>query len=277
MQKNLKIEIDGFVFNVVFSEANGSPLPVVLLHGFTGRATDLSFLAEFLPGGFIIIAPDLPGHGNSEPLENIEDYVIEKIAERLRKLLRSLEFEKAVLLGYSMGGRIAYSFAARYPESVSALIIESATPGIENETERKERKRRDDELSEKILSEGVYSFVEYWLSLPIFDSLKNMDKRLYEQLRAEKNSNSAIGLANSLRVTGVGNMRPVWGELRRFEFPVMLINGALDKKYSEINKRVASLVPNVKHTEILNAGHNAHFENPHEFVTAVTDFISAVR
>ncbi len=273
MQKNFEIEIDGFTFNVIFSESRKRTIPLLLLHGFTGRASDLSFLAEFLDEKFIIIAPDLPGHGASYPVENIADYEIDVIVARLKKLLETLEFDKAVLLGYSMGGRIAYAFSERYPQNVAALIIESATPGIEDEKERAERKIADEKLADMIMEKGVYNFVEFWLSLPIFESLKNIDKRLYEKIRAEKVSNKALGLANSLRATGTGNMKPVWKALPRFTFPTLLINGKLDEKYSEINRKVIKLIPNSSLIEMDGAGHNVHIEKPHEYITLVNGFL----
>ncbi len=276
MQKNTKIEIDGFTFNIIFSEAEKRGIPLLALHGFTGSANDLSFLAEFIPNNFIIIAPDLPGHGNSFPIENMRFYEIPKIVELLNNLLISLEFEKVVLLGYSMGGRIAYSFAAKYPEKILGMIIESSTPGIKDENEREKRKEADKLLANKILNEGVFSFVDYWLSLPIFKSLKNLDARLYEKLRADKMSNSPLGLANSLMFTGAGNMRPVWTKLRDFKFPVLLINGKLDGKYSEINREASELLPNVEHREVENAGHNVHLEKPHEFIILVNSFLKKI-
>lgn len=274
VQKEIQIEIDGFTFNTIYSVSSRTALPVLALHGFTGRASDLSFLAEFLPENFILVAPDLPGHGTSQPVENIEDYEIDKIVKRLALLLQALEFEKAVLLGYSMGGRIAYSFAAQFPEKVAALIIESSTPGIRNETEREKRVLQDNALAEKILRDGVFKFVEYWLSLPLFASLKNMDARLYEKLRAEKISNNALGLANSLRATGTGKMPPVWDKLPAFDFSVLLINGALDEKYSAIHKEAEKNIPNAKRVEIIGAGHNVHTEKPHEFLAEVISFLN---
>ncbi len=276
MQKNIKIEIDGFTFNIIFSEAEKRGIPLLALHGFTGNANGLSFLAEFIPNNFIIIAPDLPGHGNSFPIENTRFYEIPKIVELLNNLLISLEFEKVVLLGYSMGGRIAYSFAAKYPEKILGMIIESSTPGIKDENEREKRKEADKLLANKILNEDVFSFVDYWLSLPIFKSLKNLDARLYEKLRADKISNSSLGLANSLIYTGAGNMRPVWNKLRYFKFPVLLINGKLDGKYSEINREASNLLPNAEHREVDNAGHNVHLEKPHEFIILVNSFLKKI-
>ncbi len=273
MQKKLKIEIDGFTFNIIFSEAEKRGIPVLALHGFTGNANDLSFLAEFIPNDFIIIAPDLPGHGKSLPIDEPHFYEIPIIVELLNNLLLALEFEKVVLLGYSMGGRIAYSFAAKYPGKILGMIIESSTPGIKDANEREKRKEADKLLANKILNKGIFSFLDYWLSQPIFKTLNSLDKRLYEKLRADKMSNSPRGLANSLMFTGAGNMQHVWNKLRWFNFPVLLINGKLDGKYSGINCEASKLLPNAEHREVENAGHNVHLEKPHEFIILVNSFL----
>ncbi len=274
MRKNIFVEVEDFTFRVVRADSPSHRLPILLLHGFTGNANDLFFLSEFLCNDFPVIAPDLPGHGKSFPIENPDDYKIETIARRLNMLLEILGFNKAIIIGYSMGGRIAYTFAARYPEKVTALLIESSTPGIKNEDEREARRNSDKKLAEMILSKGVRAFTDYWLSLPLFGTLQNIDLRLLEKLRIEKNKNHPIGLANSLLFTGTGNMQPVWDKLKNFNFSSLLINGTADKKYSEINKKASKLLPDCKLSEIPDAGHNTHFEKPDEFIAVVKSFIA---
>ena len=72
-----------------------------------------------------------------------------------------------------MGGRLALSFAMEYPHKVRKLILESSSPGLKTEAERKKRQIQDEKLAQMILEQGMERFVEYWEDVPLFSSQKN--------------------------------------------------------------------------------------------------------
>ena len=73
-----------------------------------------------------------------------------------------------------MGGRIALAYTIKYPERVTSLILESASPGLKTEQERIERREADELLAKKINSEGIPSFVEFWENIPLFAFAKEI-------------------------------------------------------------------------------------------------------
>ncbi|UGA40587.1 alpha/beta hydrolase [Chromobacterium haemolyticum] len=82
-------------------------------------------LARRLPKSFRLIAPDLPGHGDS--MSNLDiSYRVEAQADRLRAFLEVWGVEHVHLIGNSMGGAIAANFAARYPRHVASLTLLNA-------------------------------------------------------------------------------------------------------------------------------------------------------
>lgn len=93
--------------------------PLVLIHGAGGTLTHWPPRLRRLPGQ-TVIAPDLPGHGQSagRGATRIADY-----GDWLTGFLDALEIERAALAGHSMGGAIALDVAHRYPARVSALIV----------------------------------------------------------------------------------------------------------------------------------------------------------
>lgn len=99
-------------------------VPVLLLHGlFSSRGT-WSALAEALGPGFRLIAPDLPGFGESEkPAPSRYAYDIAAFAEAIVDLFGGLEVGRAHLVGHGLGGAIALHVAARHPELVSRLVL----------------------------------------------------------------------------------------------------------------------------------------------------------
>ena len=119
------------------------PLPkpvIVLVHGFTGAKENWLPLMRVLAPNYRLIAPDLPGWGDSERLHDT-DYGATAQAERLAKFLHALpgivgvDGPPALLVGHSMGGQIVGLLAARHPELVDrvALMSASGVPFDENE------------------------------------------------------------------------------------------------------------------------------------------------
>ena len=95
---------------------------LILVHGFGANKENWLKLAQQLEGEYNIVAPDLPGHGDS--VQNLElNYGIPRQAGRLMQLLDRLEIEHAHLAGNSMGGAIVAVAAAEYPERVTSLSL----------------------------------------------------------------------------------------------------------------------------------------------------------
>jgi 4,5:9,10-diseco-3-hydroxy-5,9,17-trioxoandrosta-1(10),2-diene-4-oate hydrolase len=92
-----------------------------LLHG--GGGTGKAFWAQlqYFASSYRVIAPDMPGFGRSEWIDDIQS--VDQIPYALRNWLQILEVPRFILGGNSMGGRVALSFAARYPDMVSHLVI----------------------------------------------------------------------------------------------------------------------------------------------------------
>ncbi|HZD93562.1 MAG TPA: alpha/beta fold hydrolase, partial [Candidatus Sulfotelmatobacter sp.] len=104
---------------IVYSEG-GKGEPVVLLHGFGASADNWNRFAARLTKRYHVIAPDLPGWGQSTRLE-AESYAYPKQIERLQQFLTQLGLKRFHLIGHSMGGFIASAYAACYPEQVITL------------------------------------------------------------------------------------------------------------------------------------------------------------
>ena len=174
-----------------------------------------------------------------------------------------------------MGGRAALSFAVSYPGMIKALVLESTSPGIKNETDREARKRNDELLAEFIQQKGIKEFVNYWMNIDLFKNQKKLPgDKLQEQLK-EKLKNNKIGLVNSLIGFGTGVMPHLYDELNKLNFPVLLITGENDVKFTKINSSIKSSFQNASHVIIKEAGHNIHFELPEIFASEVNLFLTS--
>ncbi|MEO6103362.1 MAG: alpha/beta fold hydrolase [Pseudoxanthomonas sp.] len=108
----------------VYYEAGSGPL-IVLLHGFTGSKENWLLLMRKLAKTHRVIAPDLPGWGESSR-EDGADYGPTAQVERIAAFLRALGEKPALLVGHSMGGQFTGLLAARHPELVGPIVLMSS-------------------------------------------------------------------------------------------------------------------------------------------------------
>jgi 2-succinyl-6-hydroxy-2,4-cyclohexadiene-1-carboxylate synthase len=272
------LEVNGIRMGALLCDAAApGGRTLVLLHGFTGSALGWGgLLDDFAVAGLRVIALDLHGHGRSDAPSDARRYAMEHCQVDIIAALGQLGVRsgEAILLGYSMGGRIAlYCAFAGY---FRALILESASPGIEDEQERERRRLSDMALAESIEREGVAAFVERWERLPLFASQYNLPASKRAALREQRLNNRAEGLANSLRGVGTGVQPALHSRLPTLDTPVLLIAGDLDKKFCEIARQMAQLLPHAQLRIVAGAGHTVHLEQPATFVDLVHGFFECV-
>lgn len=249
--------------------------PVVLLHGFTGSAEAMSGLAEGLSDAYRVLAVDLPGHGKTEmPQSALRYFSMESTVSCLWDALDELEAERANLVGYSMGGRVALSAAVARPKRVASVVCLGASSGIADPIERTQRREADEALASSIVSDGVEQFVDSWLAQPLFASLASrLSSAEFQASRQQRLANTAEGLAFSLRGIGTGSMKPLHDALADAEFPCLWIAGAEDAKFAAIGEEMSATMPNGRCALISDAGHSVHLENPAATLSAIGDFL----
>jgi len=109
-----------------FSDENSAQKPLMfLVHGYTGSKENWLPVMRELGKKYRVIAPDLPGWGETTRLENA-DYGVVAQSERLTQFIQSFNETPSILVGHSMGGHIAGLIAARQPGVVSKLVLMSA-------------------------------------------------------------------------------------------------------------------------------------------------------
>ncbi|MDN4493757.1 2-succinyl-6-hydroxy-2,4-cyclohexadiene-1-carboxylate synthase [Ureibacillus aquaedulcis] len=245
---------------------------IVMLHGFTGSVATWDKVAPCIKD-YRIVAIDLIGHGQTDSPPHVEAYTMEKQIVQLDETFQQLNLHEVILLGYSMGGRVALSYAKTFPNRVSQLILESASPGLKSEEERTLRRDSDESLANRIETNGMESFVKMWEDIPLFATQKKLPPDVQQTVRKERLSQSEVGLANSLRGMGTGAQTSLWSNLGELSMPVTLITGELDQKFCKIAEEMQALLPNARHLKVNEAGHAIHVENPEQFATIVKDAI----
>ncbi len=251
-------------------EVRGDGPLLLLLHGFTGGIESWTPFVDAWRG-FTTVAVDLPGHGGSDPPP--PGYSMRRCASDLLSVLGSLGIRSFAALGYSMGGRLAAHLAAAAPERLWGLVLESASPGIEDETDRAARRKSDAALADEIERAGVEAFVRRWESLPLFASQSRLPEEVRGRQRRQRMGNSPAGLAAALRTMGAGSQDWLLPALGSLDVPALLVSGALDARYTENARRTAAEMPRARCTIVDDAGHAVHLEQPAVFGWAVAAFL----
>ena len=306
------IRVNGVQLGVELrGEATKGQSTLVLLHGFTGSAAGWgSHLDALAASGMRIVAFDLLGHGQSDAPADPQRYTMEhcqadilaaldelvgardvtspinRIADVPRHIGRNrcastksalyslCPESEAILLGYSLGGRIALYTA--FSGFFRALILESASPGLASPIEREERRISDEILAASIERDGVAAFVDRWEKLPLFASQQSLPAECKQALHAQRLHNCAVGLANSLRGVGVGVQPALHLRLPALSIPVLLIAGELDNKFCALARQMAQVLPQSQLHIVPGAGHAVHLERPREFDDLIRDFSISV-
>ncbi|WP_261130647.1 2-succinyl-6-hydroxy-2,4-cyclohexadiene-1-carboxylate synthase [Bacillus sp. Marseille-Q3570] len=265
----MKIDVNGIQYYV---ETAGEGEPLLLLHGFTGSAEDWRPFKKDWEDAFKLIMVDLIGHGKTDHPEEVERYSMEETAGALNQVLADLKIESAYVLGYSLGGRVALSFAMMYPDRVKHLVLESSSPGLQTTEERIARKHNDDRLANRIEVDGIRAFVDFWEAIPLFNTQKDLlSESKRKDLREKRLHNSEVGLANSLRGMGTGVQPSWWDRLSDLTIPTTLIVGTLDQKFYRMAEDMIEKLPNGKMVVVEKAGHTIHLEQPAQFAKIVED------
>lgn len=257
-------------------------IDVVFLHGFSqtgecvGPVVELLGSASKQSEGSVegrhdeqrlaldIVSLDLPGHGQSAGVPCGDLWAAADLV--------AASMDPAVLIGYSMGARVALHVALSHPQSVKALVLIGATAGIEDPHDRGARLDSDLRLASHLESVGVEQFTEEWLQKDLFKHLPD-----WARFVEERNENQASGLGSSLRCCGTGAMDPLWSRIHEINCPVLVLAGELDAKFRDLGIRISHEIgDNATFEVISDAGHSTHLEQPAATSAAITEFMRTV-
>jgi pimeloyl-ACP methyl ester carboxylesterase len=108
----------------LYYETHGTGRPLILLHGGLGSGEMFGPILPALAANHQVIAPDLQGHGRTADIDRPID--IRLMADDIVALIDHLGLDKPDLVGYSLGGGVAFFTASKYPEKVGKLVMAAA-------------------------------------------------------------------------------------------------------------------------------------------------------
>ena len=251
----------------------GAGVPLLLLHGFTGRGSGWGAHATALARRFRLVVVDLPGHGRSGIPPDPARASVERMAEDIATILDGAGCAPAHVVGYSLGARVALRLAVARPAVLRRLVLESPSAGIAGERDRATRRIADADRATRLERDGIEAFVEEWQREPVFASHAGLPPSRAARLRSERLRNRPAGLAASLRGAGQGSMEPLHANLAGIRTPTLVIAGALDPTGLARAEGVAAGIPGARLEVVSLAGHTPHIETPSRFRALVVDFL----
>jgi 2-succinyl-6-hydroxy-2,4-cyclohexadiene-1-carboxylate synthase len=236
-------------------ETRGAGPPLVLLHGFTQTGRLWGPFGERLQEDHRLVAPDLPGHAGSDAVRADLRSTAGLVADAVKSAIGD---ESCVLLGYSLGARVALHVLLETDLSVHRAVLIGGTGGIDDDAERARRRQADETTATELEAAGdVGPFLERWLAGPLFARLPRTVADMDERAR-----NSASGLASSLRLCGTGTQRPLWGRLPELALPILAVAGSDDNRFGAHALRIAACAPNAVASLVPGGGHAVHLAQP---------------
>jgi 3-oxoadipate enol-lactonase len=238
---------------------------VVFLHGIGGDGTSWLPELEAWSDRCRAIAWDMPGYGGSPALPEM---TFPALAEALKSLLGKLGFERAHLVGHSIGGMVALEFAARYPECVASLVLYATSPAFgkaDGDWQRDFLKARLAPLNAgKRMAE---------LAPAIVDSLvgDGPDAQGIARATAAMARVPEVAYRAAMQCLVTFDRRDA---LAGITAPTLVLAGGCDDNApATMMERMAAKIPGAHFQVIPGAGHLAHFERPVAFRAALDTFL----
>ncbi len=252
----------------LFYDTAGDGPPLLLIAGFGSDSQSWAPVIPLLSAHHRLIMPDNRAAGRTEPPD--AETSVEQMAADCVALLDTLGLDQIDVLGHSMGGMIAMYLAAEWPQRVDRLIL-SATQPV--------RSHRTDSLLDTLVAlheAGVddelwFKTLFHWLmSPPFFDDPAALEEaiRLARTYPHRQNSAEMRRQANAIARFDFGDRAST------IQAPALAILGSRDLLLPPADSAAAlKAISGIRITEIADAAHSVHWNNPQAFAGEVLSFL----
>lgn len=221
---------------------------IYAIHGFLGLPSDWNNFPSI-----------------SHPVKIVESsQSMPEWAEQFNSTVKKEKNVKNIILGYSMGGRLAMHALLNNPTLWDGAIIVSAHAGLTTAKERNERLQSDQKWAHRFLNDPWELLMRDWNSNPLFG--KNV-------LLREESSFNRKQLAQQLTHWSLGAQEPLLEPLSTLSLPLLVLTGALDSKFCALAEPFKQFTQVVA---IPDAAHRIPWDQPVLFTKQITQFIQEI-
>lgn len=248
----------------------------VFLHGLMGYGLNWRSIAKGLEATEQVLIFDQRGHGKS--FKPLTGYAPEDFADDLDLIVQELNWDKFILVGHSMGGRNALSYAHKFPEKIEKLIIEDIGP---------EGNPSAPDYYRWLLGLVPTPFVNKLRAKEFFmnefkplikGKVENPDtlgQYFYSNIIEMPDGQADWRFSKEAILSAVlqGRAKDQWSELRSLPMDTLIVRGETSKELShEVFVKMSVSNPRVSGVEIPNAGHWVHSDQPQLFLGTIRKF-----
>ncbi len=263
-------------------------VPLLLLHGFGNEAHIWDDFAPAVAPHYRTLALDQRGHGDSVWADDVSGYDLDRLVDDVEAVTAGLGIERLVLIGHSLGGRVATLFAGRHPERLAGLVLVDIGPELDPRGVMRIRQE-----TERSIDPSFASLEEYARLLSLLypaakpHAIQGMARHGAKQ---REDSRWVLKMDPALRRGMAGPEDPdeaaareerivaqQWDALRALPCPALVVRGAASDLFApDTADRMADEVLHRGRLAVVpQAGHSVMTDNPEGFRDAVTAFVLA--
>lgn len=244
----------------------GGAGPVVLLHGFPLNRAMWDEQVAGLADRYHLIVPDLRGHGKTDAPDG--PYEMADHAGDVLALLDRLGYQRAAVVGLSMGGYILLQLMTRAPERLMAVVL-ADTMG---EADSAERRQARSAQADDIRTQGLGAFAEQVLPRMFGPTVPAERPHLVERFRQTILSQRPDAVVAALQ--GLAARPDMMATLPGVKIPTLVLVGADDMATTTGHAHaLASAIAGATLVVLPGAGHMSNWEDPDGFNRAVRSFL----
>ncbi len=235
---------------------------LVFLHYWGGSSRTWNAVIDALPARFRTVAPDLRGWGDSEAAQDLSAYALSDFSSDILGLIKALALESYILVGHSMGGKIAQLIASQRPEGLAGLVLVAPSPPTPLEMPDEARSVMRSAYAN---AESVGMALDHMLTgKPL--SPEHRQQAIEDSLRGAPEAVAAWPNSTSYE--------DISAEVGKINVPTLVIAGELDKvdPVAVLQTQVLPRIPQSSLHILPATGHLSPFESPTEIADVITAF-----
>lgn len=243
----------------------GQGEPILFLHGLGISQRDWSRQIEYFRQNYRVLAPDFRGHGDSEKPD--AEYSISIHSADIVALMDVLSLDSVHIVGFSMGGMVAFQLAVDAPERLRTMTIVNSGPALPNDTF----------AAKKMLWSRLL-----WIHL---FGMKRFAQKVAENMFVSNDQNEAISalaaqIASNPKKIYLKNLKSLWGwgvleQLADIEIPTLMLAGDCDYSPVAVKQAIVDAMQCAELVVVKNSGHGTPIEKPDETNRAIKAFLNA--
>lgn len=243
---------------------------LVLLHGLGANKDNWTRIGKHLTPHFRVIAPDLPGFGESS-LDPDGDYTISIQAERVKAFVGALGIKSLHLGGSSMGGSIAGAYASRYPKDLKSLLL-IAPAGVASSKPSEMSRRLKEGKPNPLVVESVEDY-ERLLGF-VFVKRPFIPRPIKKALIKEAIEHHQLNREIFTQLSSSVDVPPLEALLKGLSVPTLIVWGAQDMVLHVSGAKILESIMTKAKVEVMDAvGHLPMIEKPEETAALYVSFI----